>query len=210
MVISFVYIGVLMLSAKYFEKFEKEASRKFIHILLSNWWLIAMAFFDNMIWALLPPIAFVMINFLSYRGNIIKVMEREEEEKDGLGTVYYAFSLIPLVVMSYGLTDNRWIGLTGFFIMAYGDGFAAIVGKAMKSKEYKVFGCTKTLAGSSVMFMTSLIITLCVFAYSNTELFWLKAIVISTISTILEAISVKGTDNVTVPVIASLLTYFMI
>ena len=199
-----------MLSAKYFEKFEKEASRKFIHILLSNWWLIAMAFFDNMIWAIIPPIAFVIINFLSYRGNIIKVMEREEEEKDGLGTVYYAFSLIPLVILSYGLTNNRLIGLAGFFIMAYGDGFAAIAGKAIKSKEYKVFGCTKTIAGSSVMFITSLIITLCVFAYSNTELFWLKAIAISIIATILEAISVKGTDNVTVPVIASLLTYFMI
>ena len=94
--------------------------------------------------------------------------------------------------------------------MAYGDGFAAIVGKTMKSKEYTVFGCKKTLAGSSVMFVVSLIITLSVFLYFNTEFWFVKSIVISIIATILEAISAKGTDNITVPVIASLLTYFVI
>lgn len=209
-IFSFVYIGVLMLSAQYFEKWDKEASRKFIHILLSNWWLIAMAFFDNMMTALIPPIAFVIINFMSYHGNLIHVMEREEEKQDGLGTVYFAFSLIPLVILSYGVTQNPLIGLVGFFVMAYGDGFAAIAGKAVKSKEYKVFGSTKTLAGSSVMFVTSLIITLAVFVYANTVLFWLKAIILAVIATILEAVSAKGTDNLTVPVIISLLTYFVI
>ncbi len=209
-IISFVYIGTLMLSAKYFEKFDKEASRKFIHILLANWWLIAMAFFDNLAYAMVPPIAFVMINFLSYRGNIIKVMERDEENRDGLGTVYFAISLIPLVFLSYGLTNNPLIGLVGFFIMTYGDGFAAIVGKSIQSKEYKIFGCTKTLAGSCVMFVMSLIITICVFAYCNTEWLLVKAIGISLLATILEAISAKGTDNLTVPVITSVITYFII
>lgn len=199
-----------MLAARYFEKWDKEASRKFIHILLSNWWLIAMAFFDNLIYAIVPPIAFVVINFISYRGNVIKVMERDEENKDGLGTVYFATSLIPLVVLSYGLTNNRLIGLVGFFIMTYGDGFAAIVGKTVKSKEYKIFGSTKTIAGSSVMFVMSFIITLSVLAYSHTEFFWIKTIGISIVATILEAVSSKGTDNITVPIVASLMTYFWI
>lgn len=114
-IISFTYIGVLMVSAKYFEKFDKEASRKFIHILLSNWWLIAMAFFDNIVFALIPPIAFVVINYISYKWDIIKVMERDEAKKDGLGTVYFAFSLIPLVALSWGLTKNPLIGLVRIF-----------------------------------------------------------------------------------------------
>ncbi len=199
-----------MLSARYFEKFDKEASRKFIHILLSNWWLIALAFFDHVMWAVIPPITFVIVNFLSYRGNIIQVMERDAEKEDGLGTVYFAFSLIPLVILSYGVTQNPLIGFVGFFIMAYGDGFAAIAGKAIKSKEYKIFGSTKTIAGSSVMFITSFVITLSVFAYSNTSLYALKAITVSLIATVLEAISGKGTDNITVPIVASLLTYFIL
>lgn len=209
-VISFIYIGVLMLAAKYFEKSDKEASRKFIHILLANWWLIAMAFFDNIICAIIPPIAFTVINFLSYKGNIIKVMEREQENKDGLGTVYYAFSLIPLVILSYGMTNNPCIGLIGFFIMAYGDGFAALAGKTIKSKGYKVFGSTKTVAGSGIMFVTSFMIAFSALVFCNTELFFIKAIMIAFVATILEAISIKGTDNITVPVITSLISYFVI
>lgn len=209
-IISFVYIGVLMVSAKYFEKFDKEASRKFIHILLSNWWLIAMAFFDNLAFAIVPPIAFVIINFLSYKGNVIKVMERDEENKDGLGTVYYAASLIPLVILSYGLTNNPLIGLVGFFIMAYGDGFAAIAGKGIESKKFKIFGATKSVAGSAVMFVMSFVIALAVFAYSGTQLFFVKSIILAIVATVLEAISAKGTDNITVPVITSLITYFII
>ena len=104
-----------MISAKYFKKFDKEASRKFIHILLANWWLVAMAFFDSVVWAMVMPIAFVVINFISYKGNLIKVMERDEAEKDGLGTVYFAFSLIPLVILSYGVTNNPLIGLARLF-----------------------------------------------------------------------------------------------
>ena len=114
-IISFLYIAVLMMAARYFEKFDKEGSRKFIHILLGNWWLIAMAFFDSVIWAIIPPIAFVIINYVSYKGNVIKVMERKEEDKDGLGTVYYAASLIPLVILSYYVTNNPLIGLTRIF-----------------------------------------------------------------------------------------------
>lgn len=94
--------------------------------------------------------------------------------------------------------------------MAYGDGCAAIAGKAIKSKEYTVFGSKKTIAGSSVMFIISLVITLSVFGYSNTEWWVVKSLILSAIATILEAISAKGTDNITVPVIASLLTFFVI
>lgn len=209
-IISFVYIGELMISAQYFEKFDKEASRKYIHILLANWWLIAIAFFDSITWAIVPPIAFVVINFVSYKWSVIKVMEREDENKESLGTVYFAFSLIPLVILSFGITNNRLIGLVGFFIMAYGDGFAALIGKSVKSKQYKIFGDTKTVAGSSAMFVMSFIITISVFLYSNTEMYIIKAISISMIATILEVISIKGTDNISVPVITSLLTYFMI
>lgn len=209
-IISFVYIGVLMFASKYYEKQDKEASRKFIHILLANWWFIAMAFFENIWWAIVPPIAFVIINYASYKYELIKVMERDEQDKNGLGTVYYAFSLIPLVVMSFGLKKNPLIGLVGFFIMAYGDGFASIVGKSTPSKEFVIFGDRKSLAGSLAMFVMSFIIALSVFSYCGTGMYIIKSILIAVVATILEAISSKGTDNITVPIITSLITYFVI
>ena len=137
-------------------------------------------------------------------------MERDETQQEGLGTVYFAISLIPLVILSFGLTQNPLIGLTGFFVMTYGDGFAALVGKSLKSKEYQVFGSRKTIAGSAVIFFMSFLITIAVFSYSNTQMWALKAIGISVIATVLEAVSVKGTDNLTVPIITSFITYFVI
>ena len=60
------------------------------------------------------------------------------------------------------------------------------------------------------MFAISFIIGLSVFAYSGTAAFLAKSIILAIVATILEAVSVKGTDNVTVPVLTSLLTYFLI
>jgi len=208
-IVSFGYIAILMFVAKYFEKFDREGSRKFIHILLGNWWLIAMAFFDNLWYAIIPPIAFTAINFASYKLDLIKVMEREERTADGLGTVYFAFSLIPLVILSFGVTNNPLIGLVGFFAMTYGDGFAALIGKSIKSKEYKVFGDKKTVAGSLTMFLTTLIVALSVFGYCDINMWIVKSIGISVIATLLEAVSIKGIDNLTVPIVTSLITYFI-
>ena len=44
-VLSYVFIAIIIVAAKFFEKAGKEASRKFIHIMLSNWWFLAMYFF---------------------------------------------------------------------------------------------------------------------------------------------------------------------
>ena len=46
MILSIIYIGaVIGGSGLVAKKYSNEASRKFIHILLGNWWLIAMFFF---------------------------------------------------------------------------------------------------------------------------------------------------------------------
>ena len=106
-----------------FEKAGKEASRKFIHIMLSNWWIIAIVFFDNMWWAALLPAIFVIINYVSFKTNLIKVMERDEGDvnKDSLGTVYYAISLLVLALITFGPVNNPLIGLCGILVMGYGD-----------------------------------------------------------------------------------------
>lgn len=91
---SYAFIIVVIIVAKLFEKIGKEASRKFIHIALCNWWFIAMYFFTNAVWASIVPLSFVIINYISYKKNIISVMERDNQ--DGLGTVYYAISLFVL------------------------------------------------------------------------------------------------------------------
>lgn len=205
LVVSFLFIGIVIVSAKLFEKAGKEASRKYIHIVLSNWWIIAMVFFDSPYWAMIGPIVFVFINYASYKFNIIKSMEREENERDGLGTVYYALTLLILSVLLFGPLKNYktvWgptIGLAGVAVMGYADALAAIIGRSIKSPSYKILTTTKTLAGSIAMGATTFIIISGFLAYSAIPDWFFKAIAISIIDTVLEAISIKGTDNLTVP-----------
>lgn len=199
-IVSFIFVGVVIVTAKLFEKLGKEASRKYIHIVLCNWWLIAMYFFDNPIWASIVPFCFIVINYISYKKDLIKVMEREEQ--DGLGTVYYAISLLILAILSFGIYHNPILGLVSCFVMGYGDGLAAVIGKKIKSKEYKVGDTTKTVIGSLTMFIITLVILS--LALIGTNLWFVKALIASIIITIVEAVSIKGTDNLTVPVITAL------
>lgn len=209
-ILSYVFIAIIIVAAKFFEKAGKEASRKFIHIMLCNWWFLAMYFFDNVIWASIVPLSFVIINYISYKKNLIAVMERDETEKDGLGTVYYALSLFLLAIFSFGIIKRPEIGLCSILIMGYGDGLAAIIGRSIKSLPYKIGKTKKTIAGSCTMLFISFFIVAIFLCSIKSELWMLKSILVAISVTVLEAVSIKGTDNITVPVFACLLLTTMI
>lgn len=207
--VSFVYIALVIVCAKLFEKKGKEASRKFIHIMLGNWWIIAMLFFNNVWFASFGPALFVIVNYISYKKDLIKVMEREEQ--DGFGTVYYALALLILSILSFGIYKNPTLGLIPTLVMAYGDGFAAIVGKHLKSKRYKLSDTKKSFAGSLTMFFIALILIGGYLFFVNGSVFWTSAhwplisVMMAFVVTAVEAFSGKGWDNITVPISTVLL-----
>ena len=132
------------------------------------------------------------------------------------GTVYYAISLLILVILTFGIFNEYngiygpTIGLVGAIVMGYGDGFAGIIGKALKSPSYKIGTTTKTLAGSLTMLCITFIILSGFLAYFNIAFWYLKAIFLALILTIIEAISIKGTDNLTVPLTTVALLFLVI
>lgn len=202
-VVSYGYIALAIVGAKIFEKRGKEASRKFIHIMLGNWWFIAMYFFTNVWCALLVPASFVIINYLSYKKNLIKVMERDEQ--DGLGTVYYAVALFVLALVTFGILKKPELGLVPTLVMAYGDGLAAVIGKTIKSKKYKLSDTKKSFAGSVTMFVISTLLIGGYLWFVHSTVFWktahwplISGLMGFTITAI-EAVSGKGWDNITVP-----------
>lgn len=203
LLITYLYIGLVLIGAKIFEKKGKESSRKFIHIMLGNWWVIAMYFFTNVWFAAFAPATFIIINYISYKKDIIKVMEREQQ--DGLGTVYYAISLFILVIVSFGIYNRPSLGLIPNLVMAYGDGLAGLLGRIIKSKKYKLSNSKKSVAGSITMFIISTLLIGGYLAFWHSQIFWetphwpLVSALIGFAITAIEAISVKGTDNITVP-----------
>ena len=136
--------------------------------------------------------------------DLIKVMEREEQ--DGLGTVYYALALLILAIVSFGIFKNPALGLVPVLVMAYGDGFAAIIGKSIKSRKYKLSDSKKSFAGSLTMFVISTLLIGGYLAITHSDVFWqtahwpLISLMMGFVMTAVEAISGKGIDNISVPI----------
>lgn len=206
-IISYIYIGILFIISNFIGKKNKEVSRKFIHISLAGYWIIAMFFFNNVICASIVPASFVLINTLSYKFNLIKSMEREEQ--DGFGTIYYAIAILILSIVTFGIINKPIIGLAGMFAMCFGDGFAALFGKKFGNKKYKIGNTNKSYLGSFTMLIITFTIIFAVFIYLKTSYALVKAILVAVIATITEAISIKGTDNITVPLLTASLVYFI-
>lgn len=205
-IVSYLYIGIVIISAKIFEKKGIEFSRKFVHIMLGNWWFIAMYFFTNVWFAIFVPITFVIINYVSYKKNLIKVIERDKQ--DGIGTVYYAVALLILTIVSFGIYKEPLLGLIPNLIMAYGDGLAAVFGKLIKSKKYNISEAKKSYAGSFTMLIVTTLLIGIYLLLKHNEVFWqtghwpLITVMMAYCITAIEAISSKGIDNISVPISA--------
>lgn len=166
-----------------------ETTRKIIHIGVIHWWLIAIAFIDSTWVALIGPLSFIVINTLNVNLRLIPGIQREES-KD-FGTVYYAVSLsmITFAAYEFNMVTAASIAL---FVMGYGDGFAALIGKKVPSKKIRP---NKTIGGSLTMVLVSF----------GVSYYWSQDVVISFVIAItagvVELFSPKGLDNLTVPFI---------
>lgn len=205
---SFGFIFTVIFLARFLARFGKEASRKTVHILVCNWWFLAMYFFEQPVWAAIVPASFVVINTLSYRYQIIQVMERGEGKED-LGTVYYAVSLLILSLLTFGAGKNPLVGAAGILIMGYGDGLAAVIGKAFPWGSYRVFSSRKSLTGNLTMFVVSAAVLALLITWQGASPILPAALGLALVATLVEAVTPFGLDNLTVP-LASALAYGMV
>jgi phytol kinase len=207
LIISFIYIFFLLFISSFLAKRSGELARKFVHIGVSNWWILVIIFFNDVILASIAPALFVILNYISYKKNIFSSIERTEN--NSLGTVYYAVSCLVLTLASFLYFKSMLFSGIGIFAMGYGDGFAAILGTKFKSKKYHIFGQSKSLLGSLTMFVvTFIVVSILTLAFGSFSL--LNVLIISSFATIIEALSPFGIDNLTVPLLTTLVSYFIL
>jgi len=102
--------------------------------------------------ALVGPVVFVIVNFASYRGQLLPAMETTGS---GPGTVYYPMSLIVLVVLCFGGHIPIAVGAIGVFTMGWGDGLAALIGRSIGGPRVELGGRVRTVGGTLAMFAAS-------------------------------------------------------
>jgi len=182
-----------------------EVSRKIIHISVAFAW-IPMYFCFGFTWHLLvPPLAFVVLNYISYKKDLFAAMERSDESKKSLGTVYYAFSMAVMAGFTLWKPEFRIPYGTGLFCMAFGDGLAPVFG-SMKKGNRALFG-GRTLYGSCSVFVICLLVISGMAAIFALPLAFGEMLFTALAATALELVGLRGFDNITLPLGVFFLTF---
>ena len=84
--------------------------------------------------------------------------------------------------------------------MAFGDGFASLIGTKIKSPTWKIFGQRKSLAGTITMGLVGAIILYATNQTIDMPLNHLTILGITSLAIFLEQISSLGIDNISVPI----------
>lgn len=186
-----------------------EGSRKIVHITVSFAW-VAMYFYFGATWHLLiPPLTFVVLNYISYKKDIFAAMEREQKDSASLGTVYYPISMVVLSLLS--LLDRNFLipyGI-GMFCMAFADGLAPIFGR-IKQGNLPLCGGRRTLYGSLTVFLLSFLVVAIMSAVFSLPLLWYEELLLAFCAAVLEFVGMKGFDNLTLPIGTGVLTWLFL
>ncbi|MDD2409655.1 MAG: hypothetical protein PHD03_02935, partial [Bacilli bacterium] len=147
-ILTYFYLFLIIYISKILnEKFkiDKKYTRKFVHIFVSFVWIIMYCYFKDSYHIIIPPLTFILINYISYKKDIFKGME----EKESLGTIYYPISIFIMALLTYLNNEFYPYYAVAIFCMAFGDGIAPILANKYKSK---VIYNNKTIFGTLTVF----------------------------------------------------------
>ena len=124
-IISFLFILSSFILSIPFYKINPEYSRKVIHIMLGNFYFIALFYFTEWYFACFGPFVFIFVNYFSVKYRYIKLMLRynKKDEKGKIhndyGTVYYAVSLTIITMYSWKIKKPEKVFLFVYTISSF-------------------------------------------------------------------------------------------
>lgn len=211
LIISFAYVILIIIAGEGIRKWRgcsREFTRKFVHIGAGHLAIPTVLVFKSMAYALIPSLVFIPLNYISRKKTLIKSMD--ETDRQTMGTVYFPASMALLIWLFWD--QARYLIVAGMMLMTWGDGMAAVVGQWIGRNRYTVHGDNKSLQGSAAMFVFGWVSLLAVLAFLS-PLSPAQVLVFGTVTalfaTLLEAVSIRGTDNLTVPVIPAILLFLL-
>ena len=203
-----IYIFLIFFLSWIFQKYKpnnNELKRKIIHIGIGPLIPIAKFLEIDQNSALFFTGIISLLVLINYIFKIIPTIE--DVERKSYGTLFYCLSLF--ILISHFWDKDPYSLITGFFIMAFGDGLAGLVGKTFNSRSWFFLKQKKSLIGTLTMFLTSLIIVSSL-GYATQNSLNLNYFTIAFIATLLEQVSFLGIDNFIVPILSGLSFNFFI
>ena len=202
----YIYVTILLIvTEKILDFFPTDINRKILHIMVGNIAFLLPIFQTREVMAFFAAGPFIIFTFLMSPYSPIKSMRgKTSGAGHRMGLVYYA---IAWTVLAYLFFDYKVVIAIGILAMSYGDGFASVIGSRFGKHKFNIWGDEKSFIGSISMFIFTLItVFLALFYYQisiDGKIIILLYIIL--FATVIEAISPKGLDNLTVPFLAPFL-----
>ncbi len=214
-------IAIILITSKIKDRIPVNFSRKFLHIMIGNF-IFVIPFFTLRNFPLNFPFfvasPFILVTFLFSPASPVdlssKISGLAEVTGGGhkYGLVLYAISYSLLALF---FSTKPYVIAAGILPMAYGDAAASLVGQRIGRHKYDIFGM-KSLEGSAAMFtvcISGLMACVLFFSYLypiSIPAFALASLGAAAVATTCEALTPKGFDNLTVPLLSALVFLFLI
>ncbi len=206
----YIYVAILLIITEKLLNKWPEFSRKFLHIMVGNVAFLLPIFQTSWIMAFIAAGPFILFTFLMSPYTPIKSIKgRTSAAGHSMGLVYYS---ITWTILAYLFFDNMVIIAIGILAMSYGDGFASIIGLHFGKKKYNIFGDQKSYIGSFAMFIFTFITIVVALIYYNISMSsntFFVLLGIAFIAALVEGLTPKGLDNLSVPFVAAFLYWVL-
>jgi len=205
LLVAFLYVAAFIAIAEMLYRafhVPVDITRKIVHIGVGLAAIALEIIFREWYIAIIGPLAFILINYLSYRANLFRGIETGEKEQ--FGTIYFPLSFVILTPL---LWSQPAILAASMMPLTWGDSAAGILGKRFGAHKFTILGQRSSLEGSLAMFLFGLLGTyfaLVLFGQSASMSFVLSLIT-AFVAAIVEALSPRGLDNLTVPLVCALI-----
>jgi phytol kinase len=222
LIFCYLYIvAIIFIAARIRARFPTNLMRKFLHIMIGNLVYIIPFFTFTTFPANFPFFVaspFILLTLLaspSFPINLKNKISGLAEITTGghqFGLVLYAISY---TVLAFFFSAKPYIIIAGILPMAFGDAAASIVGQRIGRHKFNQFS-KKTIEGTFTMFTVTFVsVTLSLLLFSQLcpfSLFTLLAasLGVAVAASVLEALTPKGLDNLTVPLASALVFLLLI
>jgi phytol kinase len=216
LILCYLYIvSIIVMAARIDHKFPKNLKRKFLHIMIGNFVYIIPFFTFTTFPANFPFFVaspFILLTLLASPASPFNLKNKISGLSDittgghQFGLVLYAISY---TVLAFFFSAKPYVIIAGILPMAFGDAAASLVGQKMGRHQFNIFS-KKSLEGTTAMFtitFVSVTLSLLLFSYMcpfSTSILLYASLGVAALATAIEALTPKGLDNLTVPLLSVL------
>lgn len=206
--IAFAYgIFCLLLSAVVYKLgLPKVFTRKIVHILVGFEWVILYKFHGATYHFLIVCLAFLALLIVVAKKDLMPMISSDSDNAPG--TVYYAVSMSIMAFVCLFLPSFMIPFGIAVFCTSFGDGFAAIIGQAIRKYNPNVYK-NKSLFGTLANLVLCALTVIAFDRIFDLDLGILSAFLIAVFAVELEMFTGRGLDNITLPLGTFLFSAFL-